>query len=328
MIKAYLYDSSGRDHEIKLPSKMPKASAKKLLWVDMLGRDAAELKKIAMVLKLDADCHADLQQKKPAHQLNTYGGYVHFDVAALKVTSMREDTFPEDPTASRLDFVVAQGWLLTIHDEELEFLNQFREQDRGETLIGRLTPDGLASALLDWHLNPYLSATECIEEICDKLDARILQEETMRSDLLPEIVRCQHYITNLRRLLVPQRSVFYGLSRADIALITDNKSAAQMKSLEHRFERALDIVEHGRDVVRSSFDLYSARVGDKTNVLIRRFTFVSVTLGVVGAVAGVFGMNFETPYTKSGIMGFWFVLVALFIFMIIFALVSLWRKWI
>ncbi len=27
--------------------------------------------------------------------------------------------------------------------------------------------------------------------------------------------------------------------------------------------------------------------------------------GALGGVAGVFGMNFETPYQKTGVVGFW-----------------------
>ena len=98
--------------------------------------------------------------------------------------------------------------------------------------------------------------------------------------------------------------------------------------MEHRFERALDIVEHGRELVKGTFDLYSARLGEKTNVLIRRLTFISILLGAVGAVAGVFGMNFETPYTQSGVLGFWLVMGTLFSFMVTFGAISLWKKWI
>src|ERR1700712_3014611 len=37
MLKAYLYDSHGKDHEIKIGKILPKLSADKLLWVDVVG---------------------------------------------------------------------------------------------------------------------------------------------------------------------------------------------------------------------------------------------------------------------------------------------------
>ena len=136
------------------------------------------------------------------------------------------------------------------------------------------------------------------------------------------------YISGLRRLLVPHRSIFYGLSGADVALITGSPAGDPFINLEHRFERVFDIVEHGRDLVRSSFDLYSARIAETTNVLIRRLTFISIMLGAIGAVAGIFGMNFDTPYAHTGEMGFWLVVASLGALGVAFGLVSRWRKWI
>jgi magnesium transporter len=51
-------------------------------------------------------------------------------------------------------------------------------------------------------------------------------------------------------------------------------------------------------------------------------------LGVIGAVAGVFGMNFETPYTQTGVIGFWIVIGALGAFIGIAAGLARRRGWI
>ncbi len=73
----------------------------------------------------------------------------------------------------------------------------------------------------------------------------------------------------------------------------------------------LDVLERGRDVARGSFELYSKRVNELTNVLIRRLTVISIALGAIGAVAGIFGMNFDTPCARTGECGFWIVVIAL-----------------
>jgi magnesium transporter len=149
-----------------------------------------------------------------------------------------------------------------------------------------------------------------------------------RDDLLNELVSGRRFISSLRRSLSPQRSIFYGLCRPDIALIADTEALAAYKELERRFERALDSIEHGRDLVQSSFDLFTTRTAETTNVLIRRLTFLSILLGALGGVAGVFGMNFDTPYQKTGLTGFWLVVGGFFLFMVIAAAVGRWRKWI
>jgi Mg2+ and Co2+ transporter CorA len=101
--------------------------------------------------------------------------------------------------------------------------------------------------------------------------------------------------------------VFYGLSRPDFAQVVESDAAAHYRSLERRYERAVDAVDHSRELVNGSFDLFTTRTAEATNDLVRRLTFITMMLGVVGAVAGIFGMNFETPYTQTGVFGFWAV---------------------
>jgi len=80
--------------------------------------------------------------------------------------------------------------------------------------------------------------------------------------------------------------------------------------------------------ILGSFELYSMRVNELTNVLIRRLTVISIVLGAIGAVAGIFGMNFDTPYSHTGERGFWIVVLGLGTLAMAFGLVSWRKKWI
>jgi Mg2+ and Co2+ transporter CorA len=51
-------------------------------------------------------------------------------------------------------------------------------------------------------------------------------------------------------------------------------------------------------------------------------------LGAIGAVAGIFGMNFETPYTSTGTRGFWLVIGGLGLLVLVSAAFSRYRKWV
>ena len=91
-------------------------------------------------------------------------------------------------------------------------------------------------------------------------------------------------------------------------------AAAHYESLERRFERAVGAVDHARELVNGSFDLFTTRTAEATNDLVRRLTFITMMLGVIGAIAGIFGMNFETPYTQTGVVGFWEVITDEFVY--------------
>ena len=97
---------------------------------------------------------ADLSEGGRRFLLANYGAYVHFGVAAIEP----RDATLSPPTVNRsqrLDIALGEGWVFTAHENPVGFLVGFQDQDRGETLIGGLTPAALAASLLDWRLAAY-----------------------------------------------------------------------------------------------------------------------------------------------------------------------------
>jgi Mg2+ and Co2+ transporter CorA len=328
MIQAFLYDAEGRDREIALEAGVVGELAEHhTLWLDVTAPTAAELETLQGLFALRADC-AVLAAPATRHTLDNYGDYFLLDVPAI----VRE-TGGTIPLTSRnfvpLVFVVSKQWLITLHHQPVGFLGRFRDQDKGETLIGALTGPAVAASLLDWHLAAYLDALEDLEHFADHLDERMLRVGAVRDTLLGDLVAGRRFISNLRRALGPQRAVFYGLSRPDFAQVATSEAAPSFAGLERRYERVIDAIDHGRELMRSSFDLFSTRTAEITNTLLRRLTFVSVALGAAGAVTGVFAMNFEAPpYAKWGALGFWGVVAAMTVAVVIAAVVGRARKWI
>src|SRR4029079_14325693 len=158
MIQAFLYDADGEDREISLEDALPDLEEQHLLWVDLIGRDAEEVARLGGLLGLEARSVCELRCSRRTFALNNYGEYFQFDVPTFATKDAGKGGAPKVPRGIKLDFVVGRQWLLTGHDDEIAFLTGFREQDRGETLIGNLSPASLAASLLDWHLTRYLPA--------------------------------------------------------------------------------------------------------------------------------------------------------------------------
>ena len=307
MIRTFLYDAQGRDREIDLASQATLALAEHhILWADVTAPDQNDLDRLREAFELSDLCMAGLHGEVTTFALDSYGDYFHFDVPAVLTDGGGAGRLPRSAARARLDFVVAAPWLITVHAEEIPFLQAFRDQDKGETLIGALTGPQVAASLLDWHLEAYLTALEDVETFAAALDTRLLLRAQVRDDLLGDVMLGRRYVASLRRLLGPQRSVFYGVSRPDFSQVAGTEAAVHYKALERRFERTVDAVDHGRDVMQSSFELFTTRTAETTNVLIRRLTFLSVLLGGVGATAAILGMNFPPPFAKTD-QAFWAV---------------------
>lgn len=329
MLKAFLYDAAGHDTEVELAGgPSPKLTSERILWVDAVGNDALDPARLSKMLGIDAEILGTISRQDSAPiSLNNYGDYVHFSVMALAAVEHRKGGAPPLPQSQRLEFLVGKNWLITLSNVELPFLSDFRARDRGETLIGKLSSGTLAASLLDWHLSAYFSALEDLEGWLDLLDIKLIASKSVDRSLLTNVAEGRRFVARMRRNLGPQRPVFYGLARPDFPLTTDTQSRDAFQALERRYDRLIDALEHSRELVRGSFDLFSTTIAESTNVLVRRLTFISIAIGGIGTVAGIFGMNFETPLTNSGATGFWLVIGSLTMLVVAGYILSRSRGW-
>jgi len=86
-------------------------------------------------------------------------------------------------------------------------------------------------------------------------------------------------------------------------------------------------VARARETIIGSFELYTTRVAQDTNQLVKALTIATVITGVIGCAAGVFGMNFDTPFFHSGLVGFLGVTLAMVMTSIAIVIIAVWRRW-
>lgn len=311
-VTGYLYDARGHDRTVTVDAAvLAGLHDQALLWIDVPGRSRPLLDHLAQLLDLDPASVAALAAGKPPAGLTThaapsrldnYGRYVQF---SLPVAPHDVDA-PGPPDGARLDFIVARGWLVTVRDGDVRFLEAFRAQDKAETDIGTLSAPALAASLLDWRLGAFFAEVARIEQVIDHLDERVLADPSAER-LLGRILTVRRGVSRLRRQLTAHRPVFYGLGRPDQALLAQDAAAPQLQALAARFDRAVDEVEHARQLVVGSFELFTSRSSQQTNDLVKALTFFTVIIGSAAAIAGLFGMNFDPPFFRSGSRGFFAV---------------------
>jgi magnesium transporter len=185
VIRAFLYEAVGKDREVDLtPDLLAEVGDQSLVWVDLASRSADDIEAAGAVLNIEPSSISDLLRPKRTLRVDNYGGYYQFSlfVAPTASASMHSSgdgshsaktgraAAEGDEVSSRLCFVVGDRWLLTVHDEDLEFLRGFRDQDKAETKIGGLSSQALAASLLDWHLESWFIEVGRIYVVIDKLD--------------------------------------------------------------------------------------------------------------------------------------------------------------
>jgi magnesium transporter len=160
------------------------------------------------------------------------------------------------------------------------------------------------------------------------MDERILEKELEDDEFLEQMVDLRREVSKLRRWFLPHRDLFFTLSRSDFRRIAESDSFESFQQLNEHFESAVGSIESSRDTVLSLFDLYTTKSSHRMNNAMRRLTFTTLTVGGLGVIAGVFGMNFEVGFFKSAESGFWMTIGAMAILAVITASVAYYRRWI
>ena len=316
-IRAVLYDAHGADRAIELDDAV-EVGSNQLLWVDLLGRDPADLRRTAAAVRLEGEGIGRLARE------NRRSGILRLpDRVVLTLGAVN----PDDLEARRqeLDVVVGVNHVITVHDEPLAALEEFRAEIDQEQLVGKLDAASFTGGLIDAVFTSYFRQIEAIERDIDALDEFAIRSDARDDQFLPNVVRLRRRIARLRRALAPNREALLPLERPDFELRED--LGAIWPGTVQRLERAIDGLENARELLVGSFDLYLGRASQRTNDVMKVLTLVSA-IALPGIVlAGVMGMNFKVPFFDDP-GNFYLVLATMGVFAIVIVGFARWRHWI
>lgn len=306
-VRAILYDAAGHDREVPLDSiEIDTLGKEQLLWVDLTDRER---------VLLPRELQAALGAVDNVGSLEIFDQFYRFGIP------LRE------PPKSCLRFAVGQSWVVTASESRPKFFDEFLEADQGETLKGRMTATALIASLVMRHLDGFREDIASVDVAIDKLDETILRGREKRSPLT-SLAALRRKLSNLRSILTDQRSVIHGLIAPDFLAHVSDADREFLVEVNRVFERLEDDIARARETVIGSFELYASRVAQDTNQLIKVLTIATVITGVIGAVAGVFGMNFDTPVAHSGFPGFLLVTGAMIAVSLSIVGLAVWRRWV
>ena len=319
-LTAYLYDSRGRDRELEFTEDIfQNIKEDQLIWINVSERKKETLEYVFSILKFKNAPIRDILKNLERPKLEKFENFYRFFLISIEAKD--DNKFEVVP----IDFVIAKNIVVTIHDREVQFLEEFKDVEKGETHIGELDTESFIASLLDLQIVGYFRAMEKIESRVDKLDHKILTKDLSDDEFLAEMLGLRRDVSKIRRVLLPHRDVFYALSRPDFLPISESDSSLHFQKLNEHFESAVEAVESSRDTVLSLFDLYTTRASHKMNQTMRTLTFVTIVFGALGVIACIMGMNFEVEFLKSS-EGFSQTLIGMAILTVILAIIAKIKK--
>ncbi|MET0581623.1 MAG: CorA family divalent cation transporter [Pseudoxanthomonas sp.] len=290
-----------------------------LLWVDVLNPQEPELRELARTLSLPDEAIAAILGNDTSPLLKSCG-----ECFWLRVVAVAEHDGIRFQGRC-LTLIAGKNLVVSVHREPIDFIEQKLQHQSGQGGQGSLGSASFTAALLDWQLSTYFDAVAQFEMEVERLEVDVLAEKPR--DCLQDLRALRKGASRLRRMLAPHRVVFSGMARPDFRPQEELKTDGHFQALDTHFERAMDMVENARDLVVGSFELFSTQTALRTNDTVRVLTFVTVVVGLLAVLAGVLGMNFETPFFKSGTIGFVVAISAMLALAGLAVLVGKKRDW-
>jgi magnesium transporter len=324
-IRAWLFDADGEDQEVDpSPDVVPAGGTDRLLWVDIDARGEDELTRLGELFGLGASLLARLGTSQDGPSLTQYPKHIHLSVGTME-PSDADDRGSEivRPERQALDLLAGAEWVVTIHDGPLAATDRLMEGLQGETRLGSLEASDFLAAIIDSVIIGYHRTVEALEREIDQLDEIALLGRR-QDDVLARLVDVRQRIGVVRRSLAPQRGAFAPLARPDMAL--HEELGQPWPELLGRLERAIDSVEHLRDSLLGTYDIYMGRLAQRSNDVMKALTVLSAILLPSVVLAGVMGMNFKVGFFDDP--SFFFVVIAAMGAMAAGILgIARWRDW-
>jgi magnesium transporter len=291
-----------------------------LLWVDLTNPSDELIAEVAKLLGIDPRAARLTQRYNTRPMVRTFKD--HYVVTSFSVDV---DESGEEPTmtVTEINAVAGRNFLLSVHNRPIPFLKDLEERTATNPQLGRLDSSYLLYVLLDTLVADYSREFDEVEDEVERLEELLLREPGREA--LNDVMRMKRHIHTVRRIVGPHRQAFGVLIAADSPAPTPQVESYFRDLIQH-LDNLLERLEHARDTVTGSYNLYISNISYRTNQELRVLTFLSAILLPMTVITGIFGTNF-TLREYEFFEGFYVMLAGMGVISAGMLAFFRWRRW-
>jgi magnesium transporter len=322
VLSAFRFDAQQSERVEEWESACERLDDDQLLWLAL--RDPSDDEETAVVeaLGLGDELARRLRDSPERASVTDDGKHLYVTVVAVAGDE-------DEPVLVPVECVLGENWVVTAHQDEIAVLEEFLERAEGGGEIGALDAPSFVAAVCEWVIASYLRAFEAVEAELEELDARVISETPSRdvSGDLSRLVELRRRVGSLRRALAPHREAVSSLAHPELDALSSELSAQLFGDLERRVTQALDAARDTKESTFGSFDLLVARIGQRTNEIMKVLTLGTVILLPATVLGGIMGMNFKVGLFEYTWL-YWVVIAAMLVIAALVLGVARVRHWI
>ncbi|MDR1511713.1 MAG: magnesium transporter CorA family protein [Endomicrobium sp.] len=229
-----------------------------------------------------------------------------------------------DDSIYELNIFVGRNFLVTVHTEELFFLETIFEKVRAKPQIEMKSLESLLYSIFDKVVSSYELALEKIDDKIEDLEDDILADPG--NEDMERILDTKKVIFAIKKVAESQQAAYFYFTRASDDLISKEYLVYFRDIYTHCARINQSIVARSQMVV-SLLEVYMSSVTVKLTEVMKFLTVIATIVMPVLIVSGYYGMNLEFPERRIlEDKGLWFLAVGLMLISIVAMLVYFKKK--
>ncbi|MFH1173331.1 MAG: magnesium transporter CorA family protein [bacterium] len=306
------------------PKNVKIIEAKDFEWVNI---DRADLKGMDYLNQhfhfneLDLrDCPPPIQRPKLLERPN----YL-FVILLFPIYSRRKRTIE----TAEVDFFIGPNFLVTVHNGELELLNNFfQECQKFEGVRNKYLESNPANLIYELLNRLILYCFPMLNHIgmdIDNIERSIFDSQQKR--MLSEILLIKQNIVSFRKSMQAHKNIIKKVIDEMPKHYRTDLLDPQFKSLVEYTKEIWDLLENYRETIDALQQTNESLISFRLNQIMKTLTIFSVIVFPLTLLSSIFGMNTPGIPWMNDSYGFWKVVIIMFIGMIIMLIFFKKKKW-
>jgi len=327
MIKA-IYSFNGEFRTENDASAITEIVNKKpgMVWVDIL-LDNHELSHEETVLLTEAFKFHELSLEDclfPQYypRMEEFENYVFSSVHGIQLKPNYLQEF--DESIYELNVFAGKGFVVTVHTEELFFIETIFEKAKARPQIELKSLANLMYNIFNKVVSSYEFTLEKIDDKMDILEDAILADPEKKH--MEEILNIKKVILAIRKIAESQQTAYVYFTRSNNSIIT-KEYTAYFRDIFFQCARINQSVVIRSQMISGLLEVYMSSVTVKLNEAMKVLTIIATIVMPVFIISSYFGMNVKFPeYSLFGEAGAWFFAIGLMIAAIVALIVYFQKK--
>jgi magnesium transporter len=256
-------------------------------WLDIQDPDQSDYELLLNGYRFHPLTVEDVRVQNQRPKMDEFRGY---KFVVLFTASRHRDSFVHQEHHL---YLIEGRALVTIHQgpaPPLEALRKRLAEDPSMSRNQQRFVDYLVINALVESLYPVLDE---LDDRIDTLEDRIVLGERPRSaNPLARVTALKHAVTDLRRILAPQRDVFQRLVTHSLDLGGGDDLSLYWRDVYEHLVRQYEQVDSLRDLLTGTLDLYVTDMSNRLNGTVKQLTVIASLFLPLTFLTGFFGMNF------------------------------------